>query len=606
MDKIGRYHIIDELGSGGMARVYRAHDPNFEREVAIKIMDAQPGMDDGTFRQRFKNEARLIASLEHSAIVPVYDFGEEKGRPYLVMRLMGGGTLADRLRRGPLWVNEAIELLEQIAPGLDEAHQKGIIHRDLKPGNILFDERGKPYIADFGLAKAMQQTTGDFTVTGSVLGTPAYMSPEQAMGDKALDGRSDIYALGVILFQMLTGKQPYKAETPVALALKHIQEPVPSLNLSHLPPIYDSVIARAMAKEPAERYPTASELVVALKRSAAKRGARIQNNQPDVERSVEQTFYLVDITGHRYQLASRPLSIGREPSNDIQIRDDQEVSRVHATIAIVNQEALVRDRGSSNGTFINEQPVSDEGMALRVGDRLRIGQTRFQLQVSSPSQPLSSAPRSADPVPNVLLSNTTAQHVSPEASEPQSRIANMTQAFTMNLSQKMESMSNAQVAALIAGMIGGFVLVTWLIGNFIRVNFPWLWWNLPLYYMAAPVVRAISRRKGTAFGVHVVLHMLILAFGASRPNYLLNFISALLGGAIFEGSFNKVIVAKIPGWVRFPVIIFMAYAINLLILGGSAFQIQIGVITTGLVGLLVYAIVESYKGYRQGRATSNQ
>ncbi len=265
MQKIGRYQIQGELGRGGMAVVYRAYDPLFEREVAVKVLPTS-FTEDPQFRKRFEREARIVAKLEHPAIVPVYDVGEEDGQPFFVMRYMSGGSLADRLKKGPLSLQEALRLLEHLAPALDEAHRKGIVHRDLKPANILFDASGLPYLSDFGIAKIVsgsQQTT----LTGDlIVGTPAYISPEQAKGE-AVDGRSDIYALGAILYHMLSGQPPYQADTPMSLALKHITEPPPDIlqvNPS-LPPAVAALIRKAMAKDPSERFSTAGELVAALR-----------------------------------------------------------------------------------------------------------------------------------------------------------------------------------------------------------------------------------------------------------------------------------------------------------------------------------------------------
>ncbi len=254
-----RYLIISEVGRGGMATVYRAYDPRFKREVALKVLPAvlleEPG-----FRERFEREAQVIASLEHSAIVPVYDFGEAHGRPYLVMRLMTGGSLADRLENGPLTLDEIVRILQRLAPALDAAHQHGIIHRDLKPANILFDQYNDPHLADFGIVKlADRDTTQSLTITGSTMGTPAYMSPEQVQGGK-LDGRSDVYSLGIVLFEMLAGKRPYEATTPLALAFKHVLEPIPPLPRSDLPSEYQAVVNKALAKSPDQRYATASAL----------------------------------------------------------------------------------------------------------------------------------------------------------------------------------------------------------------------------------------------------------------------------------------------------------------------------------------------------------
>lgn len=265
-EKIGRYIIKSELGRGGMATVYRGYDPRFEREVAVKVLPPELLHSDPQFRFRFEREAKIIASLEHPSIVPVYDVGEESDQPYFVMRFMGGGSLSDRIETSLHSVEETIRILEKIAPGLDEAHSKGIVHRDLKPSNILFDGKGVPYISDFGIAKITEAQAGG--VTGSaIIGTPAYMAPEQATGEASIDGRADIYALGIILFEMLTGQQPYQADTPMGVAVKHITEPVPHiLNVNPKLPVWiEMVISTAMAKDKNDRFSTAVEMIDTIK-----------------------------------------------------------------------------------------------------------------------------------------------------------------------------------------------------------------------------------------------------------------------------------------------------------------------------------------------------
>jgi serine/threonine-protein kinase len=263
-DKIGRYEIKTELGRGGMATVYRAFDPYVRREVALKVLPRE-FLHDPTFRARFEREAQAIGSLDHPGIVPVYDFGEADGQPYLVMRLMSGGSLADRIKSGPMPVRDIARILGQVGSALDEAHAQGVIHRDLKPGNILFDQRSEPAIADFGIAKLTQTAPSNLS-RSLLIGTPAYMSPEQANSDVDIDGRSDIYSLGAILFEMLTGKLPFEADTPIRLVMKHIQEPVPrilDLNPS-VPPDCQPVLERAMAKSRDDRFPTAGEMARAF------------------------------------------------------------------------------------------------------------------------------------------------------------------------------------------------------------------------------------------------------------------------------------------------------------------------------------------------------
>jgi serine/threonine protein kinase len=263
--KIGRYEVIQELGTGGMASVFHAHDPRFRRDVAIKLLPKE-FLHSRQLRARFQRESQTIASLEHHAIVPVYDSGIHDNQPYLVMRYMGGGSLAARLDRGPLSVLDAANLLFRIGSALDFAHSQGVIHRDLKPANVLFDRFGESYLSDFGIAM-LEAASLSITKTGSVIGTPAYMSPEQVQGDAKLDSSSDIYSLGIILFEMLTGKQPYQADTPTKLMMKHVLDPVPRIRdfEPRLPEGADQVVGRAMAKDRQARFATAGELAEATR-----------------------------------------------------------------------------------------------------------------------------------------------------------------------------------------------------------------------------------------------------------------------------------------------------------------------------------------------------
>jgi len=270
LQKIGRYEIIRELGRGGMATVYLARDPSVNRQVAVKVLPPQ-FTHDPQFRVRFEREAQLIARLEHAYIVPVYDFGQQGDQPYLVMRYLPGGTLEDRLAERPLPLAQVASILQRIAAALDAAHKHGIVHRDLKPGNIIFDAEGGAYLSDFGIARLAQEAS-TLTGTGMMVGTPEYMSPEQAMGLKGIDQRSDIYALGVIAYEMLAGQHPYQADTPVGLMLKHITDPVPALDVSrfNLPAECSAILARAMAKKPEDRFASAGALAGTCARSACK------------------------------------------------------------------------------------------------------------------------------------------------------------------------------------------------------------------------------------------------------------------------------------------------------------------------------------------------
>jgi serine/threonine protein kinase len=249
------YRILKQMGQGGMASVYLAVQESFGRQVALKIMSDQLGKDD-VWANRFMHEARIVAQLSHSNIVPVFDVGSHEGRFYISMELLKGSGLEERMAKG-LSVPEAIRIVCGVAAGLDYAGSKGFVHRDIKPDNIMFRDDGTPVILDFGIAK---QKDGDskMTKTGTIVGTTGYMSPEQAMGQE-LDERSDIYSLGVMLYELLTGYVPFRGETAVAVLLKHVQEPPPPLpaNLNAFQPVID----KALAKKPQDRYRRASEMI---------------------------------------------------------------------------------------------------------------------------------------------------------------------------------------------------------------------------------------------------------------------------------------------------------------------------------------------------------
>jgi tRNA A-37 threonylcarbamoyl transferase component Bud32 len=254
--RLGQYEILEFIAKGGMATVYRARQKS--RDVAIKILPSAMTHDD-TFMERFNREAEIVMSLQHPHILPVYDFGEQDGMPYIVMAYMRGGTLADVIQRGPMPVHATERMIRQIAGALDYAHNKGIIHRDFKPGNVLLDDQSNCYLTDFGLAR-MVETSSELTGM-TILGTPSYMAPEQSEPGEVT--RSvDVYALGVTLFQMLTGRVPYEATTPLAVLMAHVQQPIPNVHSfrSDLPDGMEIVIAKAMAKSPEARYKSTKEL----------------------------------------------------------------------------------------------------------------------------------------------------------------------------------------------------------------------------------------------------------------------------------------------------------------------------------------------------------
>ena len=219
---LGPYRLLEQLGAGGMATVYKAYHAAMDRYVAIKVLPQHLARDPN-FRARFQQEARVIARLEHRHILPVYDVAEEDSIPYLVMRYTDGGDL-NNLIGGRITTERAVELLAQVAEALGYAHRQGVIHRDVKPANVLIGRDGDALLADFGIAKIYEDTL-QLTGEGNMVGTPAYMAPEQLQG-KRVDPRTDIYALGVVLYQALTGECPFVAETPLAVAMMHIHNPL--------------------------------------------------------------------------------------------------------------------------------------------------------------------------------------------------------------------------------------------------------------------------------------------------------------------------------------------------------------------------------------------
>jgi serine/threonine protein kinase len=263
----GPYRIVEPLGRGGMATVYRAYEPALDRYVALKVLPREFLHDPG-FAERFQREAKALAKLEHPNIVPIYnyDIDEGEGIPWMAMRLVAGGALSQVLKsdRPRLPFARSVEILRGVADALDYAHGKGIVHRDVKPQNVLLDAEGRVYLADFGIAK-MLEASGGLTATGMITGTPQYMAPEQAMGTKA-GPPADVYALGIVTYEMFTGHTPFNADTPVAVLMKHVQEPLPLPPPDTVPEALLRPLLKCTAKKPEDRWPSAGAFVDALEK----------------------------------------------------------------------------------------------------------------------------------------------------------------------------------------------------------------------------------------------------------------------------------------------------------------------------------------------------
>lgn len=262
-----RYKVIEKIGVGGMADVYRGYDELLGRTVAIKILHANFASDEG-FVGRFKREAQNAGRLSHPNIVNMYDVGYDQGYHYIVMEYVEGQTLKEYIQeRGKLSVDEAVKFAVAIAEGLEHAHAMGIVHCDIKPHNMLITKSGRLKVTDFGIARAMN-SQNTMMYTNSVMGSAHYLSPEQASG-KAIDGSTDIYSLGVVLYEMLTGRVPYEADTPIAVALKHVKDKLipPTRYNPSIPPLLESVVMKALQKKPADRYRSVSEMIGDLRMS---------------------------------------------------------------------------------------------------------------------------------------------------------------------------------------------------------------------------------------------------------------------------------------------------------------------------------------------------
>jgi len=261
---VGPYRILDQLGQGGMATVYKAYHAALDRYVAIKVL--HPAFrEDPSFTARFTREARVVARLEHPHIVPIYDFSEFEGQPYLVMKFIEGETLKARLARSPLSAGEAVRVIEAVGRALAYAHSKGILHRDVKPSNVLLVPDGGIYLADFGLARIAQ--SGESTLSSDMLlGTPHYISPEQAQGVKNLDQGTDIYSLGVVMYELAVGRVPFNADTPFSIIHDHIFTPLPLPHVINpkVPESVERVLLKALAKDRKDRYPDVDSLVRAF------------------------------------------------------------------------------------------------------------------------------------------------------------------------------------------------------------------------------------------------------------------------------------------------------------------------------------------------------
>jgi hypothetical protein len=288
--RLGQYEIVEQIGKGGMATVFRAFHPRTGRDVAVKVIHGAIALDD-TSLERFQREAQLVARLEHPHLLPLYDYDGANDPPYIVMRYLESGTLSDVLERERLPLGEVAYMFSQICSGLDYAHRQGVVHRDIKPSNIMVDADGNAFVTDFGIARISDAGGKGLTQTGFAVGTPGYISPEQALGEMDVDLRSDVYALGVMLFEIVTGRLPYEADSGMAVLLKHVQAPVPDPREVdvEIPDAVAEVVMKAMAKERDARYQGANELAAAFNDAVIDSGMALRGSSPARIRQAAQS-----------------------------------------------------------------------------------------------------------------------------------------------------------------------------------------------------------------------------------------------------------------------------------------------------------------------------
>jgi serine/threonine protein kinase len=378
--------FLEELGRGGMGVVFKAKQKNLNRMVAVKLLLSEYQLEPVRLA-RFQAEARAAASLNHNNIVQVYGVGQCPVGHYFTMEYINGQTLEAILRKR-MALSTAVHLMILVAQAVHYAHTKGIVHRDLKPGNILVDQEGRPVITDFGIAKIVGKATS-FTKEGVLVGTPAFMSPEQA--GESLDEvgpRSDVYALGAILYNMLCGRLPFDERTPLQTVLKVISpEMPPSLReiRAEVPPELEHICMKCLRKQPAERYQSAERLALALRRFRAgirpKKPAATMERKPGgatMRRTLPSVLLTAPKTGEQLRISGKVTIVGRSSECGIVLRA-ADVSKKHCRILIGRSHAAIEDLESANGTYVNGKAI--QRSRIKDGDRLRIAEHEFEIRL---------------------------------------------------------------------------------------------------------------------------------------------------------------------------------------------------------------------------------
>ena len=383
---IGPYIIQEQLGQGGMATVYKAYHPDLDRHVAIKVIDASLAKEKD-FIERFKREARVIAKFDNVHIVPVYDLGQYKGQPFYVLKLIDGRTLRERINASPPSNFDIMEVVFAVGDALQYAHRCGVLHRDIKPSNVMIARDGKIYLTDFGLAKFIENTS---SLTGErIIGTPHYISPEQAQNIQKIDEGTDIYSFGVMIYEMVVGCLPYDGKTAFSIIEYHIRRPppLPTSIKPDLPSEVEAVILKAIAKNRSDRYDSVASLVKAFQKAWVAY-TDLQTISATKTAAPREPMLLGE-GGNQFILTMEKTTLGRDSGaknifNDIDLSDLDEkkiVSRRHAMIQVQNNEFYLHDLNSHNGTFLNGERIApNRPCELKSGDLIEFGSGGVKLR----------------------------------------------------------------------------------------------------------------------------------------------------------------------------------------------------------------------------------
>jgi len=392
-DIFGGYELKELVGTGGMASIYKGYDDTLSRWVAIKVVPVQAaGGAEEILLARFRQEARAIAALRHRNILTIYGYGEEEGWAYIVMEYVPGGSLKDRLESGqPFTWEQALNVVIPVAQALAFAHERGVIHRDIKPANILLPQEDWPLLADFGLAKMEHATRPNLTMPGQVLGTMAYAAPEQIQ-EGPLDYRIDIYSLGIVLYELLTGRLPFEGATAFDFLMARLTDPPLPLQEANpdVSPVFVPILEKALAPDPDDRYQKMEEFYQVLRQARDRmRSAPVDFGPAATATEPKIRLKVLDSGEEIVPTGGSELLIGRAskkvvPNIDLGSHDGAKagVSRRHGRLLLKDKRWFVEDLASTNGTFVNEERLApNQATPLKNGDIIRCGQLRLQLNL---------------------------------------------------------------------------------------------------------------------------------------------------------------------------------------------------------------------------------